>query len=100
MQKYITEHGSYALHDLYKILSNIRLNIPENFKLRDSSTPLFVNVSNIFMFIYACIHSSVKCSYHLRVYLYGHKHVRIISSQINSYCIVLFAFSKTSIYEI
>ena len=35
-QKYIADHGSYALHNLYKILSNIRLNIPEKFKLFDS----------------------------------------------------------------
>ena len=35
-QKYIAEHGSYALHNFYKILSNVRLNIPEKFKLFDS----------------------------------------------------------------
>lgn len=35
-QKYIAEHGSYALHNLYRILVNIRLNIPEKFKLFDS----------------------------------------------------------------
>ena len=31
-QKYIAEHGSYALHNLYRILSNICLNIPKKFK--------------------------------------------------------------------
>ena len=35
-QKYIAEHGSYVLHNLYKILSNVRFNIPEKFKLFDS----------------------------------------------------------------
>lgn len=35
-QKYIAEHGSYALHNLYRILANISLNIPEKFKLFDS----------------------------------------------------------------
>ena len=34
-QKYISEHGSYALHSLYRILSNIRLNVPEQFRLFD-----------------------------------------------------------------
>ena len=35
-QKHIAQHGSYALHNLYKTLSNVRLNIPEKIKLFDS----------------------------------------------------------------
>ena len=34
-QKYISEHGSYALHSLYRILFNIRLIVPEQFRLFD-----------------------------------------------------------------
>ena len=35
-QKYIAQHGSYALHNLYRTLNNVRLNIPEKLKLFDS----------------------------------------------------------------
>ena len=35
-QKYIAEHGSFTLHNLLKVLSNIHLNIPEKIKLFDS----------------------------------------------------------------